>query len=88
MKVRKYGNFELAGQKNLYFGILVATGKGWEFITKIDSTTKTWEVEKMKRPYLFDSRTVAQDFVCCLMHNYTTGYVVEMLSTADNIASK
>ena len=88
MKVRKYGNFELSGSKNLYFGILVATCNGWEFITKIDNTTKTWVVEKMKKPYLFDSRTVAQDFVCCLMHNYTTGYVVEMLSTSNDLSSK
>ena len=85
MKIKKYGNFKFQKCNYLYFGIMVAINNEYRFVTKIDRATKTWESEKNKRPYLFDSREVAQDYVFCMLQNYTLAYVVEIFSTVSNL---
>ena len=87
MKIKSYGNFNFKNYANLYYGVIVETGKGKKFITQLDRLAKTWKAEDNKRPYLFDNIKQARDLNYCLLLNGYIANVVEFLSFNNNLKS-
>lgn len=80
MKIKKYGCFEFGGKRDLNFAVMVDCGEnGYNFVTKTNNETKTWEAENGKQAKLFDNRYVAQNLALSICYNGVYAYVVEVI---------